>query len=64
MIIVITKNHNRSDKRVLRGSPPLIPLLGGSRWQALLGSRIGQRFKDLVEIIEEELVHLEEVSEA
>eukprot|EP00752_Nemacystus_decipiens_P012854 g11381.t1 len=34
------------------------------RWQALLSASIGQSLKDLVEVIEEELVHLEEVSEA
>lgn len=40
------------------------PPFRGIRWQALLSSRIGQSLKDLVEVIEEELVHLEEVSEA
>lgn len=45
-------------------APPLFSLLGGNRWHALLSSRIGQSLKDLVDIIEEELVHLEEVSDA
>eukprot|EP00903_Cladosiphon_okamuranus_P012758 g11926.t1 len=34
------------------------------RWQALLSARTGESLKDLVEVIEEELRHLEEVSEA
>lgn len=40
------------------------PFSAGNRWQALLTARVGQSLKDLVEVIEEELVHLEEVSEA
>lgn len=40
------------------------PFPAGNRWQALLSARVGQSLKDLVEVIEEELVHLEEVSEA